>query len=305
MSLLKGKERVMKVWSNGQILKNGKKIDSSNVVLHYAGPAVWEGIRSYLQEDGTTKIFKLEEHIQRLFNSAKILNIEIPFSYGDILQACRSIVETNGGGDLYIRPIVYLENSALDFFKDAPKANLDILTTPMEINVEKDIKTIISSRVRSYPQYQMQVKMPANYNLALELKSEAKRAGVDDVLVTDNQGYIVEAIWANILIVKGDIIFTPPNNGSILPGITRATLAENILLNPALMFSKYKKTPIVIEKNITRADIYTADCVMLIGTFYEIVNVVEIDGRIIGNNMKNTYYKILWEEYHNLIRGRK
>lgn len=296
--------RVMKMWSNGSIHKSNKKIDSMNAALHYAGPAAWEGIRSYLQQNGSTKIFKLEEHIRRLFDSAKIINIKIPFSYNDVIQACSSLVETNGGGDLYIRPIVYARNDASEMYKNGAEVNLDIYTFPMPILSKRDVKVIISNFSRSYPTYQMQAKVAVNYSTVYELKQEAQRAGVDDVLVTDQHGFVVEASLANIFLVKGDVILTPPNNGSILPGVTRATLIQDILLNAPLMYSKYKKSPIVVEKNITKADIYTADCIMLVGTYYEILNVLEVDGRVIGNGVENSYYKILWEEYHNLIRGR-
>ncbi len=295
---------LVKTWSNGKIIEGKKQIDSLNFSLHYAGPCVWEGIRSYKQEDGRTFIFMLEAHIDRLFDSAKIMGFEIPYTKKEIIQGCADVVDGNGGGDLYLRPISYVDQDAESVRTDAKNISVDIYSFPIhDLHDKKDgIKLAISSYSRGYPQFQMQAKTASNYNFLHMIKHEMEKTGVDDLLLTDNQGYITEATVANIFIIKGDVIMTPPNDGSILPGITRRCLGQ-IIQNSNIMWGTYKKAPVLIEKNITRADLYTANCVILCGTYAEVVRVDEIDGRKIGTPETQEYYKILRRQYTKLVRG--
>jgi branched-chain amino acid aminotransferase len=148
----------------------------------------------------------------------------------------------------------------------------------------------------------MQAKTPANYAAITQAQHLMEQTGSQDAFLIDNQGYVVEATVANFFVVKGDVIMTPPNKGSILPGITRRTIAE-ILGNSSEMFRKYKKSVRVVEKDITKADLYTADCVFLCGTYAEVVKVSEIDGRKIDGD--DFYFKLVQKEYSDLVRGRK
>jgi branched-chain amino acid aminotransferase len=295
----------MKSWSNGSVIEGKRQIDSFNYSLHYASPVVWEGIRSYKQADGTTKIWKLEEHIQRLFDSAKIIGFEIPYTVPQIIQACKDIVEANGGGDLYLRPIAFNNVDAEGILSSGNAICVDIYAKPvpdLHGKSDKGIKMVISNLVRGYPQFNMQAKTAANYQF-VQMAKPYLNTEIKDIFLLDNNGYVVEATVANFWVFKGDVAMTPPNNGSILPGVTRRCIAD-ILRDNALMFTKYKKAPIVIEKNITRGDLYTADCVILCGTYAEVVNVIEIDGRKIGTPDTHFYYKMLKAEYTNLVRGR-
>lgn len=297
----------MKTWSNGKIVDNKVPIDSFNYSLHYGGPCVWEGIKSYIQEDGTCKIWKLKEHVHRLKSSAKILGFEIPFTESQIEQACRDVVEANGNRDLYLRPIAYNSADADGIHSSKENIQLDIYCLPVPTlhsnNGDKGIKVGISCIQRGYPQFQMQAKTPGNYCMLPQIRNQMKALGVDDMLLVDNYGYVVEASVANIMVITGDAITTPPNNGSILPGITRQVIAE-IINNKALMITKYKKLPILVEKQITKADIYNADCIILCGTYAEIVLVSEVDQRVIGNDSDHFYFKVLKSEYASLTRGR-
>lgn len=299
-----GTSKKLKIWSNGKITTENNTVSTFNFTLHYATPCVWEGIRSYLQADGTTKIWALKEHIDRLFDSAKIIGFEIPHTKDELIKACSDLVDANGGGDLYLRPIAYAKDDAETILaKTDRKISIDIYCCSVpELHAKKEeIKVIISAHRRGYPDYQMQAKTPANYIFLERCKDEVKRADVDDVLLTDNQGYIVEAQVANLFVVRGDVIMTPPNAGSILPGITRECVAK-FLMRPEL-FLQIGRLPILVEKNITRSDIYTADCIILVGTYAEIVNVLEVDGRKIGNSNSHFYYKIIKEAYSQLVRG--
>lgn len=292
----------MKIWTNGKFQDESKKIDSLNFSLHYSSPVVWEGIRAYKQADETTKVWKLQDHIERFFESAKIIGMTIPYTVKELVDACEQLVEQNGGGDLYLRPIAYSANDAESVIPQGTNVSVDIYCFPIpQLHKTKEIKMAISNIVRGYPQYQMQAKTAANYNVLQLSKQQLEALKVDDVFFTDNQGYVVEATVANFFVVKGDVIMTPPNRGSILPGITRRCIAD-ILTDTSITLTKYRKTPIVIEKDITRADIYTADEVFLCGTYAEVVNVLEVDGRKIGNG-KYPYFNLLKSEYERMVRG--
>lgn len=284
----------MKVWSKGVVRDEPVEINSLNYSLHYATPCVWEGIRSYLQADGATKIFKLKAHVDRLFDSAKIINVQIPFSKEEVVKACQELVIACGGGDLYLRPVVYSSILAENAKPQAQEIQLDIYAFPIKsLHSDKDgIKVGISSFHRGYPQFQMQAKTSANYSVLQIAKHEMKDRGLDDILLTDNNGYITEATVANIFVFKGDKAFTPPNDGSILKGITRECVIE-ILQNAKLS---------VEEKKITRADLYTADCIILCGTYAEIVNVKEVDGRLISVN--SPYFNLVKSRYQRWTSGK-
>jgi len=262
----------MRVWSNGTISSKKTAIDSLNFVLHYGAPAVWEGIRAYRQEDGSTKIWLLASHIQRLFNSAKILNIKIPYTEAELIKACNELVESCGGGDLYLRPIAYTTQDAESVRAQTSAINMDIYAFPLNApNNDVGITARISATPRGYPQYQMQAKTTSNYAVLHNCKHEFE--GVDEVLFCDNDGYIVEASIANIFMVKNKTVFTPPQTGSILSGLTRMYVASK------LSEAGYQ----VIERRLTKADIYTADELFMTGTYVEVVPIIKVDGREIGD----------------------
>lgn len=293
-----------KTWSNGILIDGKKSVDSLNYSLHYSGTSAWEGIRSYLQSDGSTRIFKLDDHIKRLFDTAKIMGFEIPFSQETIKKACQEVVEANGGGDLYLRPIAYADYDAEAIRPLLKTISVDVYAFPIPPlhpkASEGGITMAISNLVRCYPQHQMQAKTAANYQIVQLSEPLIKSLGVDDIFVLDSQGYITEATVANVLVVSGDLITTPPNDGSILPGLTRRTMAE--IIQDPMMQVNWGLTPRIGEKKITKADLYTADAVLLCGTYAEVVNVKEIDGRKLPGSK---YYDILKKEYSQLTRNSK
>lgn len=292
-------------WNNGTIASSPTVLSSLNYSMHYANPVVWEGIRSYKQEDGSTKVFRLKDHIQRMLNSAKIMGFKIPFTLNQLVDACNALVAKNGGGDLYLRPIAYATGLAESAKPQKLSIAVDIYCFPIPPLHEgkPGAKCIVSTYKRGYPQFQMQAKTAANYGFLQLLKPEIDAAKVDDALLTDNNGYVVESTVSNFFIFKGDVALTPPNDGSILQGITRDTVGK-ILTDPTIMFQKHNKNPTLVEKHITRADIYTADCMILTGTYSEVVRVLEVDGREIGTDQTQEYFKMLKFEYSNIVRGR-
>jgi branched-chain amino acid aminotransferase len=283
----------MKCWSNGELLQEPKTVTSFNFSLNYSYVA-WEGMRAYKQADGSSKIYKLEEHMQRLYNSAKLIGIDIPVDINDAIKGANDLAEANGGGDLYFRPIVYLTTDCEGVRQnDVSDVSLDIYAIPMGNNYSREgIKVGISSFPRGYPAFNMQAKISPNYGMLKNYYSEAERLGVDDMLIQNFQGYIVEAIVANLFIVKDGVIYTPKDNGDILPGITRKTVIEEILPK-----TKFK----VEEKNLTRTDFYIADEIFMCGTYAEITKIKEIDGYSVGTSSE--VFDIVSKEYSKLVRG--
>lgn len=260
--------------------------------MHYGAPAVWEGIRSYRKEDGTTQIWLLKQHIIRLFNSAKILNIEIPYTVEQLVEACMEVVEAAGGGDLYLRPIAYATQDAESVRAQTNRIAVDIYCFPIKpTNKEAGISARISATPRGYPNYHMQAKTTANYAVLHNCKNEFE--GVDEVLFCDNDGYVVEASVANLFIVNQGVVFTPPQTGSILSGLTRQWVAQNLA----------EKGIQVIERRLTKPDLYTADEVFITGTYVETAPLIKIDGRTIGSGEPGKISRMVRFEITKATRG--
>jgi branched-chain amino acid aminotransferase len=285
-------ENSLRVWADGVISSKKTPIDSLNFVLHYGSPAVWEGIRSYRKEDGTSQIWLLKPHIFRLFNSAKILNIEIPYTVEQLVKACQDVVEAAGGGDLYLRPIVYATQDAQSVRAKTSKVNVDIYCFPIKpIASTEGIQVRVSATARGYPNYHMQAKTTVNYGIIHNCKHEFE--GVDELFFCDNDGYVVEASVANIFMIKQGVVFTPPQTGSILSGLTRQWIAQ-----------KFQETGIaVIEKRLTKPDLYTADEIFISGTYVEIMSVLLLDGRVVGDGKSGKLTRQIKYELAKATRG--
>lgn len=284
----------MQTWHNNKLIEGKPVIDSLNWTLHYSG-SVWEGIRCY-HVKGASKghLFKLGEHIDRLFESARIMKMEISYTWNELVDACKTVALANGARkhDLYIRPIVYYSQDAEGIKSSSKKVTVDIFAIPIKNTYNKDgIKVITASRHRSYPTYEMQCKSSNNYGEAKLWMSEIERSGVDDILFKDEHGYYTEASVANLFIIKDGKMITPPNDGSILAGITRKTILESQV--GAYSFLKPK------IKRITRPDLILAEEVFMTGTYAEVIPILEIDGYKIGPN--KGWVKTLQTTYQNII----
>lgn len=308
MSLIKSVKppKVQMTWSNGKLVRGMVSSSSLNFVMHYGAPAVWEGIRSYKSASGETAILCLGEHISRLFDSAKIMGIDIPFSKAEILEGCKAVVSANGGGDLYLRPIIYTSQSAEIVQSQNCPVLVDIYAFPMPHSFSKTgLRLGISNIVRGYPQYDMQAKATCNYKHLHLCQIEKKNRGVDDMLLLDNQGFVVEATVANLFVLKNKVLMTPPNNGSILPGVTRQNVITMFQNSEFQLRGNAHNFPMgVFEKNITRSDIFSADEVFLCGTYAEIVPVLEVENRVIGDGSIGKFTKLLMSEYEEVARGK-
>jgi branched-chain amino acid aminotransferase len=294
-------------WHNGKFLENAK-VSAYNYTLHYGSPVAWEGIRAYLQSDGTTKILELKAHMERLIQSSKLMRMEINYSLDELMNACKELVARNGSGDQYIRPIVLPEVDAGDIVSGVlPKASVIIFSNPINAGGNKSVHLGWSPEVRGYPEHKMQIKTSSNYIHSADSLHRSKVSEFDDFLVRTKAGYVSETTVANIFCLKNGILMTPPNDGNILPGITRQRVSE--MVNSVEFKSKLLKLginiPIVVEKQLTTVDVQSADEMFMCGTYAEIIPVTKVDHIEIGNGSVGPLTKQIRESYQQSTRGNK
>ena len=287
-----------KIWFDGKLIN----WDDANVhvlthTLHY-GLGVFEGIRCYKTAKGKTAVFKLQEHVDRLFDSAHIVEMKIPFSKEDIFNAILETVKINKIEDGYIRPISFVGNSSIGLYVKEYPVKTAIIAISFgkylgEEGIEKGIKVKTSSFTRHGVNTSMtRAKICGAYINSILAKKEAVENGYDEALMLDQTGFVCEASGENIFILKNNIFYTPPKI-SILPGITRETVIEII------KEEGYE----VREYPITRDDIYIADEAFFCGTAAEITPIREIDGRTIGIGKAGKLIKYFQKKFFEYARG--
>ena len=285
----------LKIWLDGRLVdEKDAKISVFDHGLLY-GDGVFEGIRVY-----NSKVFELETHIRRLFDSAKAIRLEIALSQSKLISAIEKTVEANGIIDGYIRLLVtrgigtlglnpfICENSSIIIIAD------NIQLYPEEL-YEKGMKIISATTVRNHPlAIPPQVKS-MNYLNNILAKIEALDNDVPEAIMYNHEGYVAEATGDNIFIVRDGVIYTPPVEAGSLEGITRGVVIS------LAMEEKLE----VIEKNLTRYDLYICNEFFLTGTAAEVIGIVEIDGRIIGNGKPGPVTKLLRKNFFEYAHGKK
>ena len=292
-------EKAKSIWMNGELVPwDEAKVHVLTHTLHY-GLGVFEGIRCYKCVDGRSGIFRLREHIDRLFQSALIAQIEIPFSKEEIEEACKEIVRVNGLDEAYIRPLVFIGEGVMGVHPHDNPIRVAIIAWKWgaylgEEALKNGTRAKTSSFIRHHPNAMMtKAKICGNYVNSVLAKREVTRLGYDEAILLDPEGYVAEASGENIFLVKNGIIKTTPPT-TILPGITRDTVIK---------LAKDRGYT-VIEERFTRDELYIADEVFLTGTAAEITPVREIDDRPIGNGKPGKITKELQELYFNTVRGK-
>src|SRR6185437_6332358 len=270
------------IYHNGQIVKAADiKIDLYSQTLHY-GYGVFEGIRSYKTASGRTKIFKENEHFERLRNSAEALNLPYPWADDELIKATYEILERNNQQDAYVRPLVYAPAN-MSF---SPNTESFIVIEAWEMQPflgEKLLSVMTSSFERPNPKaFKIEAKATGHYVNSILASQEAKSKGFDEALLKDMEGYVAEAPGANIFMEKGGKLFTP-QPGNILPGITRATVLE---------ICAAQNIP-VFEKQITLAYIHGADSAFFCGTAAEIIGIASLDNIPFKKDWKNSLGSII------------
>ncbi len=271
-------KEVGKIWMNGKLVPfKDAKVHVLTHALHYS-TAVFEGIRCYKTRKGSA-IFRLPEHVDRLFKSAELYSMKIPYSKKKISQAIIKTTKASTLKECYIRPIAYYGYNVLGL--TPTKNKIDVAIACWEWNMGesragrvKGARCKVSKWLRIDSRSQpMLSKAASNYANAVLARMEALNGGYDEAIMLNYRGDVAEGSAENIFLVKNNKIFTPPLSSDILPGITR---------DSAIKIAK-KEGLVVKEKKLKRRDLYVADEVFMTGTAAEVKSVTEIDNKIIGN----------------------
>uniref|UniRef100_A0A7C5Q7K5 Branched-chain-amino-acid aminotransferase n=1 Tax=Caldiarchaeum subterraneum TaxID=311458 RepID=A0A7C5Q7K5_CALS0 len=262
--------------------------------LHY-GSAVFEGIRGYYH-DNELYVFRLREHLKRLVDSAKILMLKNPYTVENLEQAVvRTIRENRFTSNVYIRPVIYAGENLMSLnARDLP-VHAFVIVFPFEKFFSKLGLRVCVSAWRRLPDTSMppRAKATANYLNSILASTEARMAGYDEAILLDQRGLVSEGAGENIFLVKNGVIVTPSTASAILEGITRdsvITLATDM---------GYR----VVERDVSRTELYTADEIFFSGTAVEILPILEVDGRMVGDGTPGPITKALTEKYHRVVRG--
>lgn len=254
---------------------NGKLVEPEKAALSVFdhgvlyGDGVFEGIRAY-----NGRVFKLDEHIERLYNSAKIIMIDVPISQEEFKQQVVAVCKANGIHDGYIRPVITRGSGTLGLAPwKCPTPNYFIIADTIQLYPQKlydeGLPVVTVATRRNIPEALSPMVKSLNYLNNIMAKIEAHQAGVMEAIMMNQEGYVAECTGDNIFMIKGNALITPPVSAGVLPGITRNTV----------MALAQKAGYNVEEKLFTRAELYVADEVFLTGTAAEVVPVVKIDDR--------------------------
>ncbi len=287
------------VWIDGKILPAEQaRISLFTHTLHY-GAGAFEGIRAYKQKKGGGAVFRLREHIQRLFESCKILDLKIPYSEAELVAATVQACKDNQFEECYIRPIVFIGDDTLGVYPGVnPKIHVAILTWEWgsylgEKGLNEGVRLKTSSYIRPHVNSSMtKGKITGQYVNGVLAKREARATGFDEALLLDAEGYLTEGSGENLFMVKDGKVKTTPLN-AILNGITRQTV---------ISYFQSKKIP-VTEMRFTRDELWCADEVFLTGTAAEVTPVREVDLRMIGAGKPGPLTMALVKDYQSLVRG--
>lgn len=287
-----------KIWFNGELVDwNDAKMHVLSHVVHY-GSSVFEGIRCYRNKNGSA-VFRLEEHVERLFDSGKIYRMEIPFSKEEICKAILDTIETNKLEECYIRPVV---------FRGYGELGVNPLKNPLEVVIaawewgsylgqealELGVDVGVSTWRRMAPDtLPNMAKAGANYMNSQLVKMEALENGYDEGIMLDYQGMVSEGSGENIFIIKDDIIYTPSMSSSLLKGITRDSIIK---------LAKFMDLD-VREEQIPREMLYMADEIFFTGTAAEVTPIRSVDKITIGNGKRGIITEKLQKNFFKILKG--
>ncbi len=266
--------------------------------LHY-GSAIFEGIRCYKTDRGSM-IFRLDAHMKRLFRSAKIYEMAIPFSSEEISKGIKSLIIANRIEECYIRPIVYYGSDEVGVNPKGNKVHVAVAVWPWlpylgEDGLKKGVRCKISSWARidqrSLP---TMAKAAANYANSILARTEAQKLGYDEAILLNTNGFVTEGTGENLFTVRDGILVTPPLSAGILPGITRESIIQ----------LGRDMTYIVKERNISRGELFVSDEVFLSGTAAEVTPVREIDNEVIGIGSRGPITEKIQTRFFEIVRGK-
>lgn len=287
------------IWLDGRLVPwDQAQIHILTHTLHY-GLGVFEGIRCYRTEDGRSAVFRLNEHLQRLCESAHINLMKLPFSQEQIAEAVLETLRANRLAEGYVRPIAFLGEGAMGLNPADNPVRLAVAAWPWGAYLgEEGLRDGIRARVSSFNRHHVNAKMTkgktcGDYVNSILAKREALLDGYDEAIMLDTAGFVAEASGENLFCVKQGVLRTPPLQ-SVLEGVTRASLIE-IARGRGMR---------VEEGAITRDELYVADEVFLTGTAAEVTPIREIDRRQIGGGARGPVTRSLQEAFFDIALGR-
>jgi branched-chain amino acid aminotransferase len=289
------------VWWNGEMIKpEDATLHIGAHTLHY-GMGAFEGIRAYELDDRKTGIFRLEDHMRRFLNSCKTGMMPTPYGLEELNNACREVVRQSGFKSCYLRPIGFLDAGPLG-------VNFDRETHPFTIAIftmqwgkylgaeaaAKGTRLKVSSFTRHHPNISMtKAKLCGNYINSVLAKVEAVKLGFDEALMLDPEGYLAEGTGENLFVIRRGTVYTPSVE-TVLEGVTRDTVISIV---------KELKLPLV-ERRLTRDELYSADEAFLCGTAAEVTPVAEVDMRQIGAGRPGEITSEISKRYFDIVTGK-
>lgn len=292
-------DRDGKIWMDGELVDwRDAKIHVLTHTLHY-GCGVFEGVRAYNTVNGTA-IFRLQEHTDRLFNSAKILRMQIPFSKEQVNEAQKQVVRANKLESCYIRPLAWIGSQKLGVSPKGNQIHLMVAAWPWgaylgEEGMQRGIRVKTSSYTRHHVNITMtQAKAVSNYSNSILANMEALDDGYDEALLLDSSGFVSEGAGENVFVVKDGVVYTPDLSAGALNGITRNT-TMHICKDLGIE---------VVQKRITRDEIYIADECFFTGTAAEVTPIRELDNRTIGAGARGPITEKLQSAFFDVVNGK-
>ncbi|MDM0034851.1 branched-chain amino acid transaminase [Variovorax sp. J22P271] len=292
-------DRDGKIWMDGELVEwRDAKIHVLSHTLHY-GCGVFEGVRAYHTVDGTA-IFRLAEHTERLFNSAKILRMKIPFSQEQVNEAQKQVVRENKLDSCYLRPLVWIGSEKLGVSPKGNKIHAMVAAWAWgaylgEEGMKRGIRVKTSSYTRHHVNITMtQAKAVSNYSNSILANMEALDDGYDEALLLDASGFVSEGAGENIFVVKGGVVYTPDLSAGALNGITRNTILH-ICKDLGLE---------VVQKRITRDEVYIADEAFFTGTAAEVTPIRELDRVEIGIGSRGPVTEKIQSAFFDIVNGK-
>lgn len=287
------------IWFDGELVPwRDAKVHVLTHTLHY-GMGVFEGVRAYDAGDHGTCIFRLKEHTDRLFRSAHILRMEMPYSKEELNEAQRLVVRENDLHEAYLRPMAFLGSEGMGLRADNLRTHVIVASWHWPSYMSPEAKKLgIKVRTSSFTRHHVNITMckakaNGNYINSMLALREALDSGCEEALLLDNEGYVAEGSGENFFMVYDDVIYTPELT-SCLDGITRKTIFQ--LADEC----GYK----VREKRITRDEVYVADEAFFTGTAAEVLPIRELDGRVIGAGERGPVTEKLQTLYFDAVQGR-
>lgn len=288
------------IWMDGKMVDwRDAKIHVLTHTLHY-GMGVFEGVRAYQTDDGRTAIFRLNDHTRRLLNSAKIFQLEVPYTIEDLEAAQKQVVKDNKLTSAYLRPLIWVGSEKLGIAATGNTVHTSVSAWHWgaylgEEGLAKGIRVKTSSYTHHLPNVTMcKAKAVSNYPVSIMSNQEVVKNGYDEAILMDPQGFVCQGSGENLFLVNNGELHTPDLSGGALDGITRRTIiqfAQDLGIK-------------VHERRITRDEFYLADEAFFTGTAAEVTPIREYDDRIIGSGSRSEVTKTLQDLFFDVVHGR-